>query len=91
MISAPLISFVMVVTEVGVMGIKSGLDVMNDDTPEGQILTKVWKTVTTAPGGPQNVCWGIESEDPSKIWGFFDWNSVEEHQQFAKVWVAHSD
>ena len=81
----------MVVTEVGVMGIKPGLDVMNDDTPEGQILTKVWKTVTTAPGGPQNVCWGIESEDPSKIWGFFDWNSVEEHQQFAKVWVAHSD
>ena len=66
------------------MGVKPGLDVMDDDTREGQILTGVWKTIIPAPGGPQRIYWGTEIEDPSKIWAFFDWKSVEEHREFAK-------
>lgn len=75
----------MPVTEVGCMGVKPDHDVMNDATREGQVLTGVWKTVTTAPGGPQRVYWGLEVEDPSKVWAFFDFESIEEHRKFAET------
>ncbi|KAJ4363470.1 hypothetical protein N0V83_009764 [Neocucurbitaria cava] len=55
----------MAVTEIACMGIKPGLNVMDDTTKEGQILHKV--------------------EDQSKVWAFFDWESVEEHEKFAAV------
>jgi len=77
----------MAVTEIGFMGVKPNLDVMNDSTHEGQILSGAWNAVTTAPGGPHRVHWGLEIEDPSKIWAFFDWDSLEEHEKFAKSWV----
>jgi len=70
------------------MGIKPGFDIMDESTPEGQILIKAWNTVITAPGGPHRVYWGLEIDDPSKIWAFFDWDSVEAHENFAKSWVA---
>jgi hypothetical protein len=50
----------MPVTEIGCMGVKPGLDVMDDTTEAGQILTRVYETVTTAPGGPCRVYWGVE-------------------------------
>ncbi|KAF5012855.1 hypothetical protein FDECE_1145 [Fusarium decemcellulare] len=74
----------MTVTEVGCMGVKPGLNVMDPSTEEGQILTGAWKTVTSKPGGPQRVYWGLEAADPSKIWAFFDFDSVEQHRQFAE-------
>ncbi|KAJ8060115.1 hypothetical protein OCU04_010469 [Sclerotinia nivalis] len=74
----------MVVTEVGLMGVKAGLNVMDQSTPEGKILWGAWRAVVAAPGGPSKVYFGLEIEDPSKIWGFFDWKSIEEHQSFAK-------
>ena len=76
----------MAVTEVGCMGVKPNIDIMDQDTPEAQILTGVWKTVTTKPGGPHRVYWGLEREDPSRVWGFFDWDSVEQHQKFAQTY-----
>ena len=74
----------MAVTEIGLMGVKPNLDVMNDSTPEGQIVSGAWKAVTTAPGGPSRVHWGLEIEDPTKFWGFFDWDSLQQHEEFAK-------
>ena len=75
---------IMVITEVGRMGVKPNHAVMDDSTPEGQLLTSIWKNIMVAPTGPQRVYWGLEVEDPSKIWGFFDWESVEQHEEFAK-------
>ncbi|KAF5667815.1 hypothetical protein FHETE_5584 [Fusarium heterosporum] len=72
----------MTVTEVGCMVVKPGLDIMNDSTPEGQILTGTWNTVLSKPGGPQRVFWGLESVDASKVWGFFDFESIEQHQRY---------
>ncbi|KIW69968.1 hypothetical protein PV04_02280 [Phialophora macrospora] len=91
----------MPVTEIGCMG-KPGLDIMDDTTEAGQILTRVYETVTTAPGGPYSVYWGVEIEadaganaesksngvqatdpDPTKLWAFFDFDSVEQHEKFA--------
>ncbi|KAF5682539.1 multidrug resistance [Fusarium circinatum] len=78
----------MTVTEVGCMGVKPGMNIMDHTTPEGKILTDAWKTVISKPGGPQRVYWGLESVDPSKIWGFFDFDSVEQHRRFAEEYGA---
>ncbi|CAG9991639.1 unnamed protein product [Clonostachys byssicola] len=74
----------MTITEVGCMGVKPGLRITDPNTPEGAVLPGIWKTVLSQPGGPQNVIWGLEKEDPSKVWAFFDWDSVQQHEVFAK-------
>ncbi|KAI7775026.1 hypothetical protein LA080_007452 [Diaporthe eres] len=74
----------MVVTEAGCSIVKPGIDVMDDSTPEGQILLSIWKGVTSQPTGPYRVFWGTEVENPANLWGFFDFASVEEHEKFAK-------
>ncbi|CAF3555538.1 unnamed protein product [Fusarium graminearum] len=74
----------MVIREVGVMGVKPGINIMDPTTPEGKILDEVWSTVITKPGGPSRVYWGLEKDDPLRIWGFFDWDTVEQHEKFAK-------
>ncbi|KFY24308.1 hypothetical protein V493_05329 [Pseudogymnoascus sp. VKM F-4281 (FW-2241)] len=72
------------VTEICCMGVKPGLNIMDETIDEGQVLTGAWKAVTSAPGGPHRVYWGLEVEDPSKLWAFFDWDSVEDHDKFAR-------
>ncbi|KAG6361735.1 hypothetical protein INS49_009963 [Diaporthe citri] len=74
----------MVVTEAGCSIVKPGIDVMDDSTPEGQILLSIWKGVTSQPTGPYRVFWGTEVENPANLWGFFDFASVEEHEKFAE-------
>lgn len=73
----------MSVTEISCMGVKPFLDVMNEGTPEGQVLLKAWNTIIAAPEGPRRIYWGLEMEDLTKIWTFFDWNSIEDHEKFA--------
>lgn len=74
----------MVVTEFGCMTVKPDHDVLNEDTPEGKILSDSWHAVANQPTGPYRVFYGLEVENPSKLWGFFDFASVEEHRKFAK-------
>lgn len=77
----------MPVTEVGCMAVKPGIDIMDDSTPEGQILPKAWKAVLAAPGGPSRIYWSLASDDPLQSWAFFDFNSIEEHENFSKSYV----
>lgn len=69
------------------MIVKPGMDIMDDSTPEGQILLKIWKGVTSQPTGPYRVFWGTEVENPSNFWGFFDFPSVEGHEKFAQEYA----
>ncbi|PNP86404.1 hypothetical protein FNYG_00106 [Fusarium nygamai] len=64
------------------------MNIMDHTTPEGKILTDAWNTVISKPGGPQRVYWGLESVDASKVWGFFDFDSVEQHCRFAEEYGA---
>ncbi|KAH7003009.1 hypothetical protein EDB82DRAFT_519061 [Fusarium venenatum] len=73
----------MVIQEVGVMVVKPGIDIMDPATPEGNILYHAWKTCITKPGGPSRVYYGLEEENPLRIWGFFDWDTIEQHKKFA--------
>lgn len=77
------ITAAMMIQELGAMRVKPGLDIMDAATPEGKILIQAWRTVTKKPGGPSRVYWGLEEDNPLRIWAFFDWNSVEQHNQFA--------
>ncbi|VZH92068.1 unnamed protein product, partial [Fusarium fujikuroi] len=79
---------IMTVTEVGCMGVKPNMNIMDHTTPEGKILTEAWKTVISKPGGPQRVYWGLESVDSLKIWCFFDFESIEQHRRFAEEYGA---
>lgn len=82
----------MPVTEVGCMVVKPDVDIMDENSPGGRIITKAWKAVTSEPTGPYRVYWGLEVENPAYSWGFFDFESVEEHQKFAKEYVPlHSN
>ncbi|TDZ14791.1 hypothetical protein Cob_v012402 [Colletotrichum orbiculare MAFF 240422] len=75
----------MTITEIGCMGVKPGLDIMDDNTPEGKVLTTAYNAVTVRPSGPQNAFWGLQVEDPTKLWAFFDFESVEAHMEFGKL------
>ena len=74
----------MAIVEIGLMGVKPGLDIMDDSTPEGKVLPNAYTSVITLPGGPQRSYWGVEAEDPLKLWSFFEWASIEEHEIFAQ-------
>jgi hypothetical protein len=75
----------MAVTEIGCMGVKPNLNIMDPSTREGRIMTGAYETVVSKPGGPQQLYWGLEIENPLAVWAFFDWDSVEEHEVFAKA------
>lgn len=74
----------MSIVEVGCMGVIRGLKVMDETTKEGRILRDCWNALYAAPGGPSWIFWGLENEDPNRIWTFFAWNSIEEHENFAQ-------
>ncbi|KAJ4141763.1 hypothetical protein NW768_000980 [Fusarium equiseti] len=73
----------MVVQELGAMGVKPGLDIMDATTPEGKILYQAWQTCLDKTAGPSRVFYGLEEDNPLKIWGFFDWDTVQQHEEFA--------
>ncbi|KAF5025855.1 hypothetical protein F66182_2077 [Fusarium sp. NRRL 66182] len=80
----------MTVTEVGCMFANPGSNIMDESTPAGKTLNNAWEVVTTKPGGPQRVYWGVESAHPLNVWGFFDFASVEQHRAFADKYGAEA-
>jgi hypothetical protein len=77
----------MAITEVGLMGVKPNHKVMDESTPEGQILFSIYKNIISLPGGPSRIYLGLETEDPLMLWAFFDWETLGEHEAFAKAYV----
>lgn len=74
----------MKITELGLMGVKPNHRVMDESTPEGQLLASIYQNIISLPGGPSQLYLGLEVENPLNIWGFFDWVTIEQHQKFAK-------
>lgn len=74
----------MPVTEIGGMRVRPGLNPLDDSTPEGQIVSEVYKKIASEPTGPYRVYYGLEVENPEYFWGFFDFASVEDHKKFAQ-------
>ncbi|KAK1980187.1 hypothetical protein LZ30DRAFT_723977 [Colletotrichum cereale] len=75
----------MIVTEIGCCGVKPGLDIMDESTPEGKIYVGVFRTLNASPGGPHRMYLSLDLDEPSKEYGFFDWDSLEHHENFAKT------
>jgi hypothetical protein len=72
------------------MGVKPNHKVMDASTLEGQLLISIYKNIVSLPGGPSRMYLGLESEDQSMLWAFFDWETLEEHEKFAKAYVSPS-
>ncbi|WQF79119.1 hypothetical protein CDEST_04133 [Colletotrichum destructivum] len=75
----------MTVTELGCCGVKPGLKILDENTPEGQIFVGVYKTIISSPGAPHRIYLGVDLDEPSKMYALFDWDSVEHHENFAKT------
>jgi heme-degrading monooxygenase HmoA len=52
--------------------------------PWKRIVNETWEAVINKPGGPLRLSWSLEDKDKSRVWSFFDWNSVEQHKAFAQ-------
>ncbi|KAK1585945.1 uncharacterized protein LY79DRAFT_704509 [Colletotrichum navitas] len=75
----------MSVTEIGCCGIKPGLNIMDESTPEGKIYMGIYRKLNAAPGGPHRIYLSVDLDEPSKVYSFFDWDSLEQHEKFAKT------
>lgn len=74
------------VTEIGPMGVKPETisTIMDPSSEAGEVLYKDYTGVTSHPAGPYRAYYGLESEDPSVLWAFFDFDSIEHHTSFAQ-------
>ncbi|KZL80489.1 hypothetical protein CI238_08857 [Colletotrichum incanum] len=75
----------MTITEVGCCGVKPDLSIMDETTPEGQTYLGVYKMLIVSPGGPHRMYLSVDLDEPSMVYGFFDWDSLEHHENFAKT------
>jgi heme-degrading monooxygenase HmoA len=62
------------------MALKPGVDANSEDF---EAVEKTALTAVSQPGA-QRVYWGQGVEDPSNVWLFLDWNSVDDHLAFQK-------
>ncbi|KAM0190763.1 hypothetical protein ACHAPI_009290 [Fusarium lateritium] len=74
----------MAVSEIARVAVKPGINIINPETPDGRILARILRGVTTLAGGPRKVFWGLEVLNPSMLWILFDWEPVEQQQDFAQ-------
>lgn len=65
------------------MGVQAGKTPLDASTSDGALLLDAWKSIITAPGGPASIIWGLEKGDQEKLWGWFEWESLRAHQEFA--------
>ncbi|KAK2015053.1 hypothetical protein LZ32DRAFT_602752 [Colletotrichum eremochloae] len=45
----------------------------------------IFRMLNASPGGPHRMYLGVDLDEPSKVYGFFDWDSLEHHEKFAKT------
>ncbi|EFQ34888.1 hypothetical protein CGRA01v4_04196 [Colletotrichum graminicola] len=75
----------MTVTEIGCCGIKPGLRIMDESTPEGKIYMGVYKKLNASPEGPHRMYLSVDLDEPFKVYSLFDWDSLEHHEKFANT------
>jgi hypothetical protein len=58
--------------------------IMDVATPAGAVLYLSYTGVTSHPKGPLRAYYGVGHDDPSILWAFFDFDSVQHHTDFAR-------
>ena len=71
------------IIEVGMMGVQADKTPLDASTPDGALLLDAWKSIITAPGGPESIIWALEKGDQGKLWGWFEWENLRAHEEFA--------
>ena len=74
------------VTEFSATGIRdcNVSTIMDPATPAGAVLYRAYTGVTSHPKGPMRAYYGVGHDDPSILWAFFDFESVQHHTEFAR-------
>ncbi|KAH6975198.1 hypothetical protein BKA56DRAFT_618715 [Ilyonectria sp. MPI-CAGE-AT-0026] len=71
------------VTEFSYVTLNEGADAFDESSNAGKALANALDTVMKQPGA-QRVYTGLEIEDPSRLWLFLDWESVDHHLDYRK-------
>jgi len=76
----------MFVTEFSATGIRDSnvSTIMDSDKPAGAVLYRAYTNVTSHQKGPLRAYYGVGHDDPSILWAFFDFDSVQHHTDFAR-------
>lgn len=72
------------VTEFSYVVANEGVNVFDESSAAGKTYQNVIDTVLRQPGA-RRVYTGVEIEDPSKVWLFLDWESLEDHENYPKT------
>ncbi|KAF5025441.1 hypothetical protein F66182_2464 [Fusarium sp. NRRL 66182] len=71
------------VTEFSYVALHDGANVFDESSDAGKTYQHVLDTALRQPGA-QRVYTGLEIENPSNVWLFLDWDSLEDHQNYPK-------
>ncbi|KAH7141517.1 hypothetical protein B0J13DRAFT_596402 [Dactylonectria estremocensis] len=71
------------VTEFSYVTLNEGADAFDESTDAGKVLANALDTVLRQPGA-KRVYTGLEIENPSNLWLFLDWESVDHHLDYRK-------
>lgn len=69
------------ITEIALLPLKAGSNVLDPNTPEGTVVQESLATVLGQPGC-QRAFWGVQEEDKSMMHWFVDWDSLDAHKTF---------
>ncbi|KAH6952961.1 hypothetical protein DER45DRAFT_617334 [Fusarium avenaceum] len=72
------------VTEFSYVVANEGVNIFDESSAAGKTYQNVIDTVLRQPGA-RRVYTGVEIEDPSKVWLFLDWESLEDHENYPKT------
>ncbi|KAF4996204.1 hypothetical protein FDECE_12546 [Fusarium decemcellulare] len=72
------------VTEFSYVTLNDGVTCFDESTEAGKVYANVLATALKQPGA-RRVYTGLEIENPSTLWLFLDWESVEHHKNYRKT------
>ncbi|KAM0347696.1 hypothetical protein ACHAPU_004711 [Fusarium lateritium] len=71
------------VTEFSYLAVHEDVDVFDQSSAAGKTYQNVIDTVLRQPGA-RRVYTGVEIENPSTVWLFLDWETLEDHENYPK-------
>lgn len=71
------------VTQFSYFGIKPGNDILDASTEAGKVFAEIVDATLSQPGA-KRVSYGLEVENPARVWLFVDWESLEHSLNYQK-------
>ena len=72
------------VTEFSFVGLSEDANIFDESSAAGKVYQNVLDTALRQPGA-RRVYTGVEIENPSILWLFLDWDTIEDHYNYPKT------